>query len=629
MKKRKKKNVVQQKGRRIYEAVKKTLFGEKLKSAIDKPVPAKAERPVHYGKNLVETISQAPLPKSEDHTSSPVPHTVSTPSTKKEFSGEFKSYGSYVDTSLPKPKKVGKRVSATEQSRTKRPSQEVQEHTEKKGSPVWKCESGQSSGISLKRESIEAYRQIIEVESAKTRAATFPWIKLGIDLGTSSSKVVWRSENSVKPVCFGSDTFDLASYLLPSLVSFHKENIAHGFEAAALPFNSRVSNFKMCLACVSAENGGCGPGNCTLTDWRQEHFCEEISSQEVSFVNAVYLARLFTTTKQKIENELQKEFAIDVDPKWTVNLAVPETYISESPIAQTFREVLRTAWFMSDVFDVEPQLVDRTKLFECYVAAREYACESLEILDDATFGCSLYPEIGGEVASIVMPRTSEEGLYAFVDVGAGTVDASVFRYFRDGSAIERPPFAAAVSKDLGASQIELQGSKCTYQGVKYNVGDLKRIKEGYRGFTAEEKKEYAPHVKIMRHVSKQLRPKLQDFLEAVFGHARHKEPGIVNQKIRLVLGGGGSGLATYQKAAQAAFTSKSKVAPVEPEITVLRKPDDFSMSPLPEADFHRFAVAYGLSYPFEDLPKPILTKEVLPVQGPRKVDRNRGAWYEK
>ena len=104
---------------------------------------------------------------------------------------------------------------------------------------------------------------------------------------------------------------------------------------------------------------------------------------------------------------------------------------------------------------------------------------------------------------------------------------------------------------------------------------------------------------------------------------------MVNQEIRLVLGGGGSDLISYQDAAKKAFTIKSAVRPVEPELRILQKPNDFDMSPLPEANFHRFAVSYGLSFPIEDLPKPILTKDVLPVAKLKKSDRNLGAMYEK
>src|SRR5262249_41959130 len=44
--------------------------------------------------------------------------------------------------------------------------------------------------------------------------------------------------------------------------------------------------------------------------------------------------------------------------------------------------------------------------------------------------CFIYSEVAAEVASITLSRTSRDGLYAFVDVGAGTVDASVFRLHR-------------------------------------------------------------------------------------------------------------------------------------------------------------------------------------------------------
>lgn len=479
----------------------------------------------------------------------------------------------------------------------------------------------------LDKEQIAFYRERIERAFAHDQTATTPWIKLGVDLGTSSSKVVWRGESNVFPVCFGDDPLRLESYLMPSVVRFIGHDLFFGSEGQHVIGASTVSNFKMCLACVGDDTNDCGTARCSLTSWPIDLFCDELDSVEIQFVNACYLGKLLSTTKQIIVNDLAKDFRHTVFPKWTANLAVPEIFIEQSPVASEFRSVLRTGWLMAGIFSEQPSLKDRKSLFECFVAARELASESLEVLSDEEFGCSIYPEVGAEVSSIVMSRLSEPGLYAFVDIGAGTVDASVFNYFRekDGRP-NRPPWAASVSKELGAAQIEIQAS--SVKGVPFSIAELKGIKETYNAMSTEERSGVNQQFRVIKYVVGQLKPKIQSFLQDVLRKARdEKDPRLVNEKIRLVVGGGGSRLNTYKDAAVKAFTFKHKGAP-KTELTTLEKPNDFQM-PMPAEDFHRFAVAYGLSYPVSDLPEMVFPKDVLKRVDPKKKDKNYGSIYEK
>ena len=402
-----------------------------------------------------------------------------------------------------------------------------------------------------------------------------------------------------------------------------------GFDSAAKQTDSVISNFKMCLACVSQVGGGCGLDRCSLAVWQPDQFYDQLKGEEVSFVNSFFLAKLFAITKKVVRTQLEEEFLVSVKPKWTANLSVPDTFIETSPIARVFKEVLRTSWLMSEVFEEYPDLSEKKAIYECYRAARDFALESLEVLDDEEFGCSLYPEVGAEVASIVMSRISDEGLYAFVDIGAGTIDASIFRYFRDGSKANRPPYAAAVSKELGATQIELLANKAQGANQRYSVAELKQVKEVYNGLADVERKDFAEQFQLVKKIASRLGPMIENFLIEVFRRARDKDPTMVNQRLMLILGGGGSQLKTYRNAAIKAFTMKSRHEPIDPYVTILRKPNDFQMGALPAAEFHRFAVAYGLAFPIEELPKPFLTKDVLPIVLPKKREKNHGAMYEK
>jgi len=93
-------------------------------------------------------------------------------------------------------------------------------------------------------------------------------INLGIDLGTSFSKVVWRGPDKAYPICFGDNPANLDQYLVPSIVVFDEDSIQTSLTPKArINSEGSIPNFKMCLACVSEPAQECQPTNCTLSNW--------------------------------------------------------------------------------------------------------------------------------------------------------------------------------------------------------------------------------------------------------------------------------------------------------------------------------------------------------------------------
>lgn len=156
-----------------------------------------------------------------------------------------------------------------------------------------------NSAVTQGSEPINKFQQIMESRFAENAKATIPLVRLGIDLGTSFSKVVWRlGGENVFPVCFGKDNLDLNDYLMPSTISFDGEGVAFGFDSVSFT-QSSISNFKMCLACESKNNGECGIERCSLTDWKPEFFVPRLKNEETKFVNALFLAKLLARTKEE------------------------------------------------------------------------------------------------------------------------------------------------------------------------------------------------------------------------------------------------------------------------------------------------------------------------------------------
>jgi hypothetical protein len=442
-------------------------------------------------------------------------------------------------------------------------------------------------------------------------------IRLGIDFGTSFSKVAWRmSEDTCYPLCFGEHPNSLEDYLVPSVIAFDSDNLLAGFETKNQ--SHKIPNFKICLACESSSRKNCNLKKCSLSDWETRALPPECKDVEAAFVTAFYLAKLLNLSKLRVRREFQSDGrSPNTVVKWSVSVPVPEKYIEDSPVAASFEETLKIAWLMAEVLAEMPEMKNISTLFSCFKTAKEFVVECQE--NGRKFDCSVYPEVGAEVASITMSPTSEPGLYAFVDIGAGTVDASVFRFYRDDGDAHRPPYAAEVF-NLGAAHFETKAQQFCPNHPKDLI---KSVKERNYPIALENSETLKEIKRALRFIAGKINRKTEEKLTQVFREGYNKEPLVDRWRdLKLVLGGGGASLITYRKAAKKAFSIKEAKEHQEPPQTVeLNVPNDFKMTYLSTTHFHRFAVAYGLSWGKVNLPEIVTPKEVKPIKtlGKREI----------
>lgn len=461
----------------------------------------------------------------------------------------------------------------------------------------------------------EKFWQNIEGESpngsdTKKRAMR---INLGIDLGTSCTKIVCRFGTESFPVCFGSNGNKIDDYLVPSVVALGKTKMRCTFEMESTDnLNIRlIPNFKICLTCESANDKTCSIGQCKLSNFKQGFLPDEVRCDEAAFLTTFYLAKLLVRAREMVRRQLHRRgYPLDLCIKWSANMAVPDKF-AQSDVAIGFKTALEKAWLMSEIVSPEIQLYKIADAVGCYLAASHLREEISAELKAANkdFDCFIYSEIGAEVASVTLSPTAEEGLYAFVDVGAGTVDASVFRFFRSDEGAERIPYAASLFK-LGAANIESETSK---KFARKSAACFKKIKESPDAHAAIQ--QLLPDItRMLEEAAEEIGEKAKIELIEVFKEAFSKESNTERWKnLKLVLGGGGASLPAYQAAARYAFSIKGAGTEGEPKLTVLKVPKDFQMGTLPVITFHRFAVAYGLSREIIDLPEIVAPGQVHPT----------------
>lgn len=423
-------------------------------------------------------------------------------------------------------------------------------------------------------------------------------IILGIDMGTSTTKVVWREVDNERayPLCFGAQQNRLEHYLLPTIVAFDGSHFAGGSDVDGLLRNNHraeiFSNFKMCLACVSSEKTDCNLERCPLSHWRpllaRSRNEETLGSGEaIETVGALHLGKVISSSRKLIEENLRSRGVIAQIP-WTANMAAPVEHMGEKSVLGAFERVLKVGWLMADIFDESPGPRELEDLLDCYQSARELA--SRRALD-----CFVYPEVAAEMASMYLSRSARDGLYAFVDVGGGTVDASIFRLYSADEGL-RLSFYGAVVLKAGAAHLESIASR---QLAERSMNWFRSIKEG--GSSLDEPSFFQPEeathfletasVWIGSRVEKELRR----LLKSAFG----KEQDSTRWRdLHLLFGGGGAELQVYSNASKSAFGGVATNLALEK----LPVPQDFQMNGMPPHVFHRFAVAYGLSFNVVNLP---------------------------
>ncbi|MBK8013937.1 MAG: zinc finger-like domain-containing protein [Deltaproteobacteria bacterium] len=271
-------------------------------------------------------------------------------------------------------------------------------------------------------------------------------VHLGIDYGTSWSKVVFRDyedpQGDLARVVPPSDAPDApggASLQFPSLVTWHEERLWFGWEAerrrparGATPYGS----VKVRMALPDAFSGSRIP------------FPEGLGARELAALTVLYLAQQGTRAAQRHTRRFGCE------PRVSMTIGAPMSQLNEDTLRGKFVEVARMAnWMLSRK---APELSDGLSGLD----ARRW-------IDEASAAIASKPSnwrawVRSEVESaLIWPFRSPSvrpGLYAAIDVGAGTTDSSFFRITErfDGTVFQKHGLAifGAASGPPGVDAID-------------------------------------------------------------------------------------------------------------------------------------------------------------------------------
>lgn len=409
-------------------------------------------------------------------------------------------------------------------------------------------------------------------------------INLGIDFGTSYTKVCYRDLNAEESMvaCIGRD----GSVLSSAIVIEPSGRLHLSDEHRETELDYRIEYLKMRLS------GG------NRLDPRPPliHGFDLGSTLGLRALSAWFLASVVRKSQTWIVSN-DTERLRNLTPVWSANIGIPVDHF-DSKLMPIFTEVFRVSWIWAN--DKSFQVENVNRLRDAYCETRdEFSVEGSE--GSEPIDCHAVPEIAAAIYPFAMSRDSTPGVYAHFDVGGGTLDGVSFNFRGSG---EKISCLAAEVKQLGIAIASERLGLC-YDSARnpYKFDD-----EAMRLDHANCKNS----IDLKRDINKLVGYVVMNARKKIVGHfdkqAIHQRPGVrdnllhPDDQLQIFLGGGGSLSRWYRTAIKATHEQFNQhSAGVPPfDLRPLSPPSDLRGVPEDEAPF-RHAISYGLSIPEGEL----------------------------
>ena len=423
-------------------------------------------------------------------------------------------------------------------------------------------------------------------------------INLGIDFGTSFTKVCFRDVGTeeTEVVTFGGVSTEEA--MLPSIVNIEIDGKLSPGAEPGRDGTTQLRYLKMGLADTVMP--------IQPPTWRGVDLNRMVVIKALS---SWYLATVVSAAQTWIQ-ENRGERLRGRTVQWSANVGVPVEYY-DSPAIDTFREVLSTGWSWVMANDIPSD-------FETALVRYE---EEAEVIRDQITDCHALPEIAAAVQSFIVSREAQPGIYVYFDIGGGTVDGVAFDYL-NVQGERRVNFYSGKVEALGisaiASRVVREDAEAVEASLIFNdvTYELEKTIEPLR----LDVQKLVANVIITakkKDVRDWQRDAFQDRSQLTRRLARMDPSDMI--PLHIFLGGAGAGSEWYQDTILSTHEDfKHLNAGIPPyELMEVPRPGDLNMNGLQGDGFRRLAIAYGLSVPFGEGPDTGLPSEFAPAKRPK------------
>lgn len=283
------------------------------------------------------------------------------------------------------------------------------------------------------------------------RVASVRRVQVGLDFGTSTTKVMYRelgvAEPRVRVLKFDHGLSGYPDYCLPSVATFDRgANLYLGEAAVAqlssLGWGAGLSRLKMLIA-------GRADDRYLEREWHdrfQEHVRVAFADESACSPEAL-AATFLGAVMLRIRRQLQREFGSD-NLDLIFNMCFPVDQWERTPVVMSFERVIATA------AELERDASGREAPAAWLERAMTRLPEMVYDADDDSQRVFLMPEAVATAAGYITSIRRRSGIHAVVDIGAGTTDVSIclLTLAKRGGATTY--WYAARSIPMGAARIE-------------------------------------------------------------------------------------------------------------------------------------------------------------------------------
>ena len=252
----------------------------------------------------------------------------------------------------------------------------------------------------------------------------------GIDFGTSWTKVFFKDVLSGH-VCawsFEPQLEGLPPFCWPSTIRAVDGKLFFGTFGERTTGGRVIRSFKVCLVCEKGFINGskCSFCQCETTGFPPGSFNLRITADKAVIFDPIELVTLYLADLlHELLDRASSVGFVDVDSKPTFNMAAPLDMLNDPSREAIFNRVLHMSDMMKeDVY--QGMSIERAKRVVSEVCAGTPSIPGEE--ERHTF---LVPETHAATMGYITDGKAEPGLYAAIDIGAGTTDIAVFRHCRE------------------------------------------------------------------------------------------------------------------------------------------------------------------------------------------------------
>ncbi len=407
---------------------------------------------------------------------------------------------------------------------------------------------------------------------AKTERRIDRELVIGVDLGTSSTKVVIadRTLKQAYAIPF-TDGAGVMSYLLPTLLV--ESDGAYSLSGQGVHLN----DLKLAMM-AKPDNPVC---------------CARV---------AAFLALVIQQARAWLFQNHRDQYTSS-EILWSLALGQPADQLTSATSKSLFRQIGQIAWSLANTSG--PLSVK--KVLDVWSAGKTNQAETDE------FQCLVMPELAAQIhgyvsSSLFDPR--RPNIFLMVDVGAGTVDASIFRVYKDETGTTSFNLFTNSVEAYGVANLHRhrvnwwQNNLADLPNGSQCVQELQQIKlpTEYRGFFPASFKDYVQGVDVQflngaKNPDESFFDRInQQLVGEIFGRAKAKRllgPNDIDGMPYFLCGGG----------ARHSFYEQIKPALQRPRGATwlnlvpkpLSLPANLRAEGVSRADYDRLSVAYGLS----------------------------------